>query len=64
MIALWILSVAAAFAGGLLLAAVLRANDQPEPPAEYDREARKAERTRREYENFLAYDGTEQEEIL
>ena len=78
MIAMWILSLAAAFTGGFLLAALFRAAGSParravgseahkaggrkEPHTE-DLEARKAEKIRREYENFLRYDGTEQSDI-
>ena len=94
MIALWILSLAAAFTGGFLLAALFRAagsparravgseahkagepearravgsearkaGDRKEPHTE-DLEARKAEKIRREYENFLRYDGSEQSDI-
>lgn len=65
----WIIGLLAAAAAGFAAGWVLRAGRDkagtaPETPPAYDREQKRAERSRREYENFLAYNGDEQEDIL
>lgn len=66
---LWILGLLAALSGGFAAGWLLggrrhRAETPPRTPPVYDRERKRAERSRREYENFLAYNGDEQEDIL
>lgn len=57
----WVVTVAIAFVGGLLYKGRKKPPAEPKKPTEA--EIRKAKRMQKEVENFMTYDGTEQEAI-
>lgn len=58
---LWLISLVVSFVGGFYLCRIKKRTTKPKKPTKA--EINEMEQLRKEYENFMSYDGTEQNAI-